>query len=46
MSPLAKYHREHVNISERYELFVNYHELCNAYTELNDPFIQRELFSD
>ena len=44
MSPLAKYHREHEGLSERFELFVNYHEICNSYTELNDPFIQRELF--
>lgn len=26
-------------------MFLNYHELCNAYTELNDPFIQRDLFA-
>ena len=44
MSPLAKYHREKAGLTERFELFINYHELCNAYTELNDPFIQKELF--
>jgi len=44
MSPLAKYHRSEPGLSERFELFVNYHEICNAYTELNDPFVQRELF--
>ena len=44
MSPLAKYHREKPGLTERFELFINYHELCNAYTELNDPFTQKELF--
>lgn len=46
MSPLAKYHRDNNQLSERFELFVNYHELVNAYTELNDPILQRELFED
>lgn len=46
MSPLAKYHRSQPGLSERLELFCNYHELCNAYTELNDPIVQRELFGD
>lgn len=46
MSPLAKYHRSIPGLTERFELFVNYHEICNAYTELNDPFIQKELFID
>lgn len=46
MSPLAKYHRTIPGLTERFELFVNYHEICNAYTELNDPFIQKELFLD
>jgi len=45
MSPLAKYHRSKPGIAERFELFVAQKELCNAYTELNDPFVQRELFS-
>ncbi len=44
MSPLAKYHRSKPNLSERFELFINYHEFCNAYTELNDPFVQKDLF--
>lgn len=46
MSPLAKYHRSTPGLSERFELFINRHELCNAYTELNDPIVQRELFEE
>jgi len=44
MSPLAKYHRDDSRLTERFELFVNYFELCNAYTELNDPLIQKKTF--
>jgi lysyl-tRNA synthetase class 2 len=44
MSPLAKYHRSKPGLTERFELFINHHEFCNAYTELNDPFIQKDLF--
>ena len=44
MSPLAKYHRTNSTLTERFELFVNGKEVCNAYTELNDPIVQRELF--
>ena len=32
-------------MTERFELFVNCKEVCNAYTELNDPLRQRELFT-
>jgi len=39
MSLLAKYHRERPKLTERFELFINYFEICNAFTELNDPFI-------
>lgn len=46
MSPLAKYHRSTPGLTERFELFVNQHELLNAYTELNDPKVQLEAFQD
>lgn len=44
MSPLAKTHRKTPGLCERFELFVATKEICNAYTELNDPFDQRERF--
>lgn len=46
MSPLAKWNRNDQRLTERFELFVVRKELCNAYTELNDPRIQRERFID
>ncbi|KAJ5129565.1 Nucleic acid-binding OB-fold [Penicillium bovifimosum] len=46
MSPLAKYHREHAGLCERFEAFVCTKEIINAYTELNDPFDQRMRFEE
>ena len=46
MSPLCKYHRNNKYLAERFELFIGTHEITNAYTEMNDPFKQRELFED
>jgi lysyl-tRNA synthetase class 2 len=46
MSPLAKPHRNEKGKTERFELFINKKEFCNAYTELNDPNIQRNIFED
>ncbi|XP_063293338.1 lysine--tRNA ligase isoform X1 [Pelobates fuscus] len=46
MSPLAKWHRSEKGLTERFELFVMKKEICNAYTELNDPIRQREMFEE
>ena len=46
MSPLAKYHRSHVGLCERFETFVCKKEIVNAYTELNNPFDQRMRFEE
>ena len=37
-------HRSIPGLTERFELFVCTKEICNAYTELNDPVVQRERF--
>lgn len=45
MSPLSKYHRSIKGLTERFELFVAKKEIVNAYTELNDPLVQRARFA-
>ena len=45
ISPLTKKRPDDPNKVERFELFINTWEMCNAYSELNDPIGQRERFA-
>ena len=45
-SPLCKQNRENPDLLERFEAYINGWEVANAYSELNDPVIQRRLMEE
>ena len=44
LSPLAKRKRDNPDLTERYQIVIANMEVCNAFSELNDPIDQRERF--
>ncbi|HNS44884.1 MAG TPA: lysine--tRNA ligase, partial [Alphaproteobacteria bacterium] len=46
ISPLSKLHRDNPRLTERFESYVNGWEICNAFTELNDPRDQLARFEE
>ncbi len=44
ISPLAKKKKDNPEYTERFELFITKREMCNAFSELNDPIDQKERF--
>lgn len=44
ITPLAKQNKEDPRFTERFELYIGKKEMCNAYTELNDPIEQKKRF--
>ncbi|MBI5871942.1 lysine--tRNA ligase [archaeon] len=45
-TPLCKEHRKDINLIERFEPFINGWEIGNAYSELNEPILQKELLKE
>ena len=46
ISPLAKKDPNDPRFTQRFEMYISTHEMCNAFTELNDPIDQRARFEE